>query len=103
MDRVVDVSCRVIRDLPGHASRQFFLDLLHFRPYSLDHIHRVGIWQDPDTHEHRLLAGEANFGVVIFRAQHDVRDVAQSDQISFVLADDEFLEVVCRVQICVGS
>ena len=45
------------------------------------------------------LAGEADLGVVIFRAEHDVGDVAQPDEGALVLPDDEILEILHRVQI----
>src|SRR5205823_10048668 len=97
VDRVVDVSCRVIRDLPGHASRQFLLNLLHFRANAFDYVHRVRIWQHPYAHEHRFLPRKANFGIVIFGTEDDVRNIAEPDEIPFIFTHDEFLKVVRRL------
>ena len=76
MNGVVDVSSGVVSDLRLHAAGQFFLDLLHLHADALDHVHRVRVWQNPDAHEHGLLAGKSHFGVVIFRSEDDVGDVA---------------------------
>ena len=99
MDGVVDVSGRVVGDFGFHTGGQFLLDLLHLRADALDHVERVRVWQNPDAHEHSLLAGEPDFGIVIFRAEHDVGDVADPDEVAFVLSNDELLEIVDRVQI----
>ena len=103
VDRVVDVRGRVVGNLSGHAGRKFLLDLFHLGAHAFDHVNRVRIRQNPDAHEHGPLAREPHFGVVIFRAENDVGDVAQPNEISFVLAHDEVLEVLSRVQIRVRS
>ena len=45
------------------------------------------------------MSGEAHLGVVVFRAQNDVRDIAQPEERAFVLTDDELLELIRGVQI----
>src|SRR6266568_889351 len=55
---------------------------------AFDHVHRVRVRQHPDAHEHRLLTGEPHLGVVILRAEHHIRDVAEPNERSFVLTHD---------------
>ena len=55
---------------------------VHLGAHALDHVERVGIRQNPDAHEHGAFAGETHFRVVIFRAEHHIRDVAQTDEFS---------------------
>ena len=96
---VIDVGGGVVGHLGLHAGRQFLFDLLQFHANSLDHIDRVRVRQNPDAHEDRFLPGEANFGVVIFRAENDVGDVAQPNECPLVLPHDELLELIGGVQI----
>ena len=49
------------------------------------------------------MTGEAHLRVVILRTEHDIGDVAQANQISFVFADNELFEIGRRVQIGVGG
>ena len=99
VDGVVDVGGGVVGHLGRHAGRQFLLDLLQLGAHALDDVDRVRIGQDPDAHEDRFLPGEADFGVVIFRAENDVGDVAQPNECAFVLAHDELLELISGMQI----
>ena len=99
MNRIADVRGRVVGDFTRQTGGQFAFDLLHLHAHALDHVNRVRVRQNVDPHEHRFLPGETHFGVVIFRAEHHIRDIAQSDQSPFVLAYDEFLEIVRSVQI----
>ena len=99
VNRVVDVSSCVISNFGLHTARQFFFDLLKLGADTLDHVDRVRVWQNVNAHEHRFLAGEAHFGVVILGAEHDVGDVADSNECAFVLLDHQLLELVRRVQI----
>ena len=99
MDRVVDVSGRVVSHFRLHSGRQFFFDLLELGAHVFDHVNGVGVRQNENAHEDGFLAGEAHFSVVIFGAEHDVRDVAQPDERAFVLFDDELFELISRVQI----
>ena len=101
MNGVVDVSGGVVSHLGLHAGRKFFFDLLELDPNALDHVDRVRIWQNKNPHEDRFLTGEAHFGVVVLRAEHDVRNVAQSDQCALVLLDHELFELIGGMQICV--
>jgi len=103
VDGIVDVSGRVVGHLGVHAGGEFLLDLLQFHTHALDHVDRVCIWQNPNAHEDSLLAGEAHFRVVIFRAENDVGDISQPNKCAFVLADDELFELVRGVQIGVRS
>ena len=80
LDRGVDVGCAVVGDAALHAGGQFLLDLLHLGPDPLDHVDRVRIGQNENAHEDGALAGEADLGVVIFRAEDHVRDVTQPDE-----------------------
>ena len=96
---VVDVSGGVVGHLRLHAGRQFLLDLLELDADALDHVDRVGVRQHPNAHEHRFLAGEPHLGVVIFRAEDDVGDIAQPNQRVLVLADHQLFELVGGVQI----
>ena len=98
VDGVVDVSGGVVGDLRLHPGGQFLLDLLQLGPDALDHIDEVGIRQNPDAHENGFLAGEADLGVVILRAQHDVGDVAQPDERAFSCCTTSCLNcsAVCR-------
>ena len=99
MNGVVDVSSRVVSDASGHAGRKFLLNLFHLCAHALDHVDRVRVRQNPDAHEDGFLAGETHLGVIIFRAQLDVGDIAQAHERSLVLAHDEFFEILGRVQI----
>ena len=103
MNRVVDVSRRIVGDFSRKTRRQFAFDLLHFHAHTFDHVNRVGVRQHVNAHEHGLLSGEPHFGVIVFGAKNDVRDIPQPDESSLVLADDEFFEIIRRVQISVGS
>src|SRR4029077_1438897 len=103
VDGVVDVSRGVVSDFPFHSGGKFLLNLFHLHADTLDHVHGVSVWQNPNAHEHSFLSGEPHFSVVIFRSQLHVCDVAQSDEVSFVLANDQFFEIVHRVQIGVGG
>ena len=76
MNGVVDVGGRVVGNFAGHSGRQFLLDLLHLDTHPLDHVNRVGVWQNPDAHEDGFLSGKTYFCVVIFRAEHDIGDIA---------------------------
>ena len=102
MDRVIDVSGRVVRDFSIQARRQLAFDLLHFHAHTLDHIHGVRVRQDVNSHEHRFLPREAHFGVVVFGAEHHVGYVPQPDQSPLVLPHDQFFEIVCVVKISIG-
>ena len=87
-----------------HAGRQLLLDLLHLDAHAFDDVQRVGVRQHPDAHEDSFLAGEPHFGVVVFRAEHDVGDVAQPHRrVPVLLADDQVLELIDRVQVGVGG
>ena len=97
VNRVVDVSSCVISNFGLHTARQFFFDLLKLSAHSLNHIDRVRIWQNVNAHEDRFLAGEAHFGVVILGAEHDVGDIADSNECAFVLFDYELFELFRRV------
>jgi hypothetical protein len=99
VDGVVDVSRSVVGDFAFHSGRQFPLDLLHLRANAFDHVHRIRIRQNVNPHEDCFLSREPHLGVVIFRAELDVRDVAQPDEISFLLANDQFFEIIHRVQV----
>ena len=63
----------------------------------------LALGSDPDAHEDRLLAGEAHLLIVVLGAQHHVGDVSQPHQRAVLLADDQLLELVDRVQIGVGG
>ena len=76
MDGIVNVGGRVVGHLGFHAGRQFFLDLLQLSAHALDHVDGIRIRQDPDAHEYCFFPGETDFGVVILRSEHDVRNVA---------------------------
>ena len=76
-----------------------FCDLLHLGAHPLDDVDRVRVRQNPDAHEDGLLPGEADFGVVILRAEHDVRDIAQPNECRLFLPHDELLEFIRGVQI----
>ena len=80
VDGVVDVSGGVVGDHALHAGRQILFDFLQFSAYALDDIDRVRVRQNPDAHEDGLLSGETHFGVVIFRAEHDIGDIAQPNE-----------------------
>jgi hypothetical protein len=54
-------------------------------------------------HENSLLSGESHFGVVVFRAEHDVSNVAQPNERVLVLANNQLLELVRRVQVGVSG
>ena len=103
VNRIVDVSGRVVSHVCLHPRRQFFFDLLHLDAHAFDHVDRVCVGQNPDAHEHRFFPGETNLGVVIFRAKLDISDVAYPDEVSFVLTNNELFEIIRRVQIGVGG
>ena len=103
MNRVVNVGRGVIGHLRCHAFGQLLLNLLKLDTYALDHVERVGVWQHPNAHENSLLSGESHFGVVVFRAEHDVSNVAQPNERVLVLANNQLLELVRRVQVRVGG
>ena len=71
----------------------------HLGPDAFDHIDRVGVRQNEDAHEDGALPGEADLGVVIFRAEHDVGDVAQPNEYAVFLPHDEILEILHRMQV----
>ena len=77
--------------------------MLHLHANALDHVDRVRVRQNPDAHEDGFLTGEPHLGVVIFRAEHDVGDVAQPNEISLVLANDQLFEIIRGVQIGVSG
>ena len=98
VDRGVDVGGAVVGDAALHAGRQFLLDLLHLGANALDHVDRVRVRQNEDAHENRALAGETNLGVVILRAENNVGDVAQPNEVPFSCRTTRFLKssAVCR-------
>ena len=99
VDCVVDVLGRVVGDLACHAGGQFVLDVLHLGPDPLHDVDRVRVRQHPDAHEDRLLLRETHFRVVIFRAQDDIRDVPQANELPVCLAHDELAKLIRAVQV----
>ena len=99
VDGVADVFRRVVGDFSLQAARQIFLDGNHFLAHAFDDVERVRVRQRPDAHEDRVLAAETDFGVVIFRAERNVGDVAQAHERAAGLADDEIFEFLDRAQI----
>ena len=65
----------------------------------LDDFQRVRGGQDPDAHEGRVLAVEANILVVGLSAKHDVGDFTQANDGAVVLLDDEIAKIVGRAQV----
>ena len=49
------------------------------------------------------VSGEAHLGVIIFRAKDHIREIAESNERPFLLADDEVLEIFHGVQVGVGG
>ena len=92
VDRVVDVLGRVVGDVALHAGGQFALDVLQLGPHPLHDVDRVRVGQDPDTHEDRPLLRESNFGVIVFRTQHHVRDIPQANELPILFAHDKTAE-----------
>ncbi len=98
-DGLVDVARRVVGDSRRHPGGQLSLDLLHVLAHALDDVQRVRRRQDPDAHESRGLAVEANLLVVVLGAEHDVGDVAQPDHDSLVLLDHELTKLLRRLEV----
>src|SRR5436305_1228202 len=98
-DRIVDVSGLVVGNVPSHAGGQFLSDLIHLGADALDDVHRVRVRQNPNAHKHGLLTGETDLRVVIFRAKHHVRDIAQAHERAFLFAHDQFLKILRLVQV----
>ena len=92
MNGVINVFRRVVGDVAVEADGQFLDDGIHFLPHALDDVERVGVRQNPDAHEYRAFAAEAHFAVVIFRAERDIRDIAQPHELIAALAHDEIFE-----------
>ena len=102
VDRVLDVSRRIVRNADLHPGRQFCLDAGNSRANLLDDFQRVGCRQDPDSHEGRGLAVEADFRVIVLGAEHDVSDVAESHDYAVVVLHHQLLEFFGGPQIGVG-
>ncbi len=66
---------------------------------ALDDVDRVRVRQNEDAHENRFLAGEADFGVVVFGAENDIGDIAEPNECALVLLNHQLLELVGRVQV----
>ena len=103
MNGVVNVFRGVVRNAAGEAGGQLLLDGFHFGAHPLDHVQRVGVGQNPDAHEDRLLAVKPHLRVVILRAQLHVGHVAQPHEPVAGLADDEIAELLDGAEIGVGG
>ena len=103
MDGVLDVLGGVVGNPAGEAGGKLLLDERHLGADPLHDIQRVGVRQRPDAHEHRLGAAKPDLRLVILRAEHHVRHVAQPDQVVAGLADDEVAELLERAQVGIGA
>ena len=101
LDCVFDINGAVVGDASLEAGGKVFFDLLHLAADAFHDIQRVGIWQWPDAHEHGRLAAEAHLGVVVFRAEDDIGDVLQSNELVALLAHHEPAEFLDRAEVCI--
>ena len=93
----------VVGDVALHAGGQFALDVLHLGPHPLHDVDRVRVGQDPDAHEDRLLLRESNFGVIVFRTQHHVRDIAQANELPILFAHDKTAKLIRGMEVGVDG
>ena len=82
VDRVVDVLGGVVGDARLHAGRQLLLNRAPSRSRTrFMTSSEFALGKHPHAHEHRAACRRTHFGVVVLGAQHDVRDVAQADEL----------------------
>ena len=103
LDGGIDISRAVVGDATLHPGGQFALDLFHLGLHAFDDINRVCVWQDKDAHENGALSGETDLGVIVLRSEDDVGNVAQPNECSAFLSDDEVFEVIDGMQIGISG
>ncbi len=102
-DGIGDVFGRVIADGHVEARRHVALDGVELLAHAFDDIDGIGVRQRKDAHEHRGLAGITHRGVIVLRAQNDVRDILQAHDGVVALVDHQPLEILDRVQVGIGG
>ena len=102
VDRVLNIGRRIVGDANLHPGGQLRLNPRDGFPNLFDDFQRVCRWKHPNAHKGRCFSIETNIGVVVLRAQYNVRDLAQTHDDAALLLDNQLLKFLRRAQIGVG-